>query len=349
MEKKLFAIFLVFSFVFWAGCTNTNPNSDLDVEFEPSKPSLDRTNYPAGANGGENITAYEPTHPMEIAFLDVGFGDATLIRMGDKTILFDAGPDTDASHIKDYLRAHGVVSLDLLILSSSDKLFSSGALDIMRSVPVEKVWVSNSKLGASSSWDEIISLASTFDLTEVTYGDKYEDGDFSLTVLNPFPGTKSVNPATDSIVLKAQYKDFCAVLFSGSEASGASGNDAGTVFGGVDNRVISGPIDVECEVLRVSAHGSGNSASFQLLDSMGPPKMAVISVGPNPPVNKYPEPTLIRRLLLRNIDVYLTDRLGDVVVKSSGSGYDVETTYPVGTDYAKFINDVGYGSKGYYR
>jgi len=353
MEKgtfvKLFSVLIVFSLVFMSGCTGGDPNAP-PADYEASKPTLDRTQYypSSSPQSDDNIIKYKQSHPFEISFIDVGFGDATLIRANGKAILFDAGPSAGASEVRAYLREHGVVSLDLLVLSSNDARFISGAAEVLRTVPVKEIWVNKQSYSSDARWDEMMSLASDSQIKVVEYGDKYEDGNFTLTALNPFPGTKNPSAAMDSIVLKAQYGDFCAVLFSNSEASGAAGNDAGTVFGGVDSRIISAPESVKCPVLRVSAHGSGNSASFQLLDAMGPPEMAVISVGQNPPENKYPEPTLIRRLLLREVDVYLTDKLGDIVVKSDGSSYEVETKYPYGTSYAQFINGVGYGGQLYY-
>lgn len=339
----LLSVVLLFSF----GCLAPAP---AEAEYEPPTPSLERPTYPSlPSSPSEDITKYSMEKPFEIGFIDVGYGDATLIRTDSKSILFDAGPSFEASKVKQYLKERGVVSIDVLVLSSNDPLFVSGAPDIMRSLPVKEIWVPQLDYESDPFWNQIITLARDSQVKVVEYGHKYSDGNLTLSVLNPFPGSRNVNPATDSIVLKAQYGDFCAIMFSNSVAGAASGSDAGTVFGGVDNRIISGSDSAKCQVLRVSAHGSGNSASFQLLDAMGPPEIAVISVGPNPPANNYPEPALIRRLLLRDIKVYITDKLGDVEIKSDGSEYTASSSYPYSTSYAQFINEVGYAGGKYYR
>jgi hypothetical protein len=158
-------------------------------------------------------------------------------------------------------------------------------------------------------------------------------------VLNPQKKPILTSPDADSIVLKASYKSFCALLFSNSLASGASSSDPGTVFGGIDNQIVSGPIPINCKVLKVSHHGSANAASFQLLNN-ALPSDAIISVGPNPPQNIYPEPALIRRLMLRNISVWTTDKLGDIMVSSNGSNYSISSTILRDAKYGRFIETV---------
>ncbi|MFH1306480.1 MAG: hypothetical protein ABIH83_02370 [Candidatus Micrarchaeota archaeon] len=350
MAKSNIPSLIIFGLFFslllsFAGCFNGedppepppyNPNASLNQSLYPVDPSV--------YNGQANLT---PPEPIEISFIDVGYGDATLIRSEGKVILFDAGPDKNADKVISHLRRKGITEIDLLILSSNDALFVNGAPAVIRSFDVKEVWVNGGEFN-DENWQEILELAETSEVNAVEYAHTYEEGNFTLTVLNPFPGLRNPNPAMDSIVLKAEYDDFCAVLFSNSEASGAASSDPGTVFGGVDNRIISGPISIKgCQVLKISHHASGNAASFQLLDNMDP-EIAVISVGRNPPQNLYPEPTTIRRLLLREIDIYTTDWLGIITVSSGGTGYTVETEKERHTVYLQFLNQVGYYGMAYY-
>jgi beta-lactamase superfamily II metal-dependent hydrolase len=341
--------FLALVALFGFGCIGMFEEQQAP-QFEPPQVEFENIEYPQDNMDEDNfVSNYRLEKPFEITFLDVGYGDSTLIRTENKTILFDTGPNTDASYIKNKLRENGIYSLDILILSSNDKKFISGTADILRSIPTKEVWVSRLDYESDPIWNEITTLLKQIKVKQVKYKDSFEDKDLKITVLNPFDDIKNSNSAMDSIALKAQYKDFCALLFSNSVASGASGSDAGTVFGGVDSRIISGSEPIKCEVLKVSAHGSGNSASFQLIDAMDLAEVAIISVGPNPPQNNYPEPTLIRRLLLRDLKIYITEKLGDIKISSNGNSYDIKSDRPYNTTYAKFINDVGYGGKLYTR
>lgn len=344
--KALLAILLISFCLFFAGCLGGQQTAKQDAEYKPANQS--KGTYPVlpvePYNESLNIS---PPAPIEITFLNVGYGDAALIRSEGKTILFDAGPNTDAKEVAAFLRNKRISKIDLLVLSSNDPLFVSGAPEILRSFEVGEVWYNGGDY-SDSLWAQIMGLAKEHKIKAVQYSDSFEEGNFSLLVLNPFEGERNTNPAMDSIALKAQYNDFCAVLFSNSEASGASGSDPGTVSGGVDNRIISGSIPVAgCQVLKVSHHGSANSASFQLLDNMKP-EAAIISVGRNPPQNLYPSEALIRRLLLRNTSIYTTDKLGDITVSSEGKGYEIKTEFARNTAYAQFLNQVGYGGMKYY-
>jgi beta-lactamase superfamily II metal-dependent hydrolase len=284
---------------------------------------------------------------LEIVFLNVSMGDATLIRAANRTVLFDAGPAEQVPALVNKLRARGVSKLDILVLSSNDPAFVGGAQRILQEFPVDEVWT-NGLNYSDLTWSSLQPYLDAGKTRAVSYGDSQVWGNFKLEVLNPQPGLLRISPDADSIVLKATYGSFCTLLFSNSLAAGASASDAGTVFGGVDSRIISGPIPVACPVLKVSHHGSANAASFQLLNAASPAD-AIISVGPNPPQNLYPEPALIRRLMLRNASVWTTDRLGDITVSSDGSAYAISSRMARDSKYGRFIESVANTGASYWQ
>ncbi len=282
---------------------------------------------------------------LEMTFIDVGYGDATLIRSNNLTVLFDTGPAETASKVIDTLRSKGIEKIDLLVLSSNSPQFTGAAPAVMRQFVVSQLWTNGVNYTDPNS-QAIASLSQFVPTHSLSYGFSQTWGLFNLTALNPSDPPIG-GPDADSVVLKASYGRFCALLFSNSQASGAAGNEAGSVIGGVDARIVSGPVPINCPVLRVSHHGSGNAASFELLERSGP-EVGIISVGPNPPQNAYPEPTLIRRLLLKNVSVYTTDRLGTITVVSDGAGYNITTERPADEGYWNFINSVSFNGKPYW-
>ena len=323
----------------------------------PAAPAPDYNQPPASPSGATPIPS-SPTSPspssnlsapaqFEIVFLNVSMGDATLIRASNRTVLFDAGPAEQAPALVSKLRARGVSRIDLLVLSSNDPLFVGGAQRILQEFPVEEVWT-NGLNYSDLTWSSIVPYLDPAKTRAVAYGDSQAWGDFKLEALNPQPGLLRISPEADSIVLKATYGSFCALLFSNSLAAGASTSDAGTVFGGVDSKIISGPIPLSCRVLKVSHHGSANAASFQLLNEANPAD-AIISVGPNPPQNLYPEPALIRRLMLRNASVWTTDRLGDITVSSDGSAYTISSRPARDSKFGRFIESVANTGASYWQ
>ena len=79
---------------------------------------------------------------LHITVLDVGQGLAVVLRTREHVVLYDAGPayseqlDAGGRIIIPYLRAAGVGSLDVMIISHDDNDHSGGALSVMQGMPV---------------------------------------------------------------------------------------------------------------------------------------------------------------------------------------------------------------------
>lgn len=256
---------------------------------------------------------------MRIYFIDVGFGDSTLIISDGHALLFDAGGELGAQKVLSALSDAGVEKLDVLALSSNSTEHIAGARQISIYHLIGQVW-HNGVNYSDAAYSAALSIAGA-PSRSVEYGDTFEFGNGKITILNPQKERYLSSPGPDSIAMKAEYGDFCALLFSDSEGAGASSSDAGTVVGGIESKIISSPIPLSCQIIKVGNHGSGNAASFQLLD-VASPQIAVISVGANPGA-KYPDSSLLERLKLKGISTLRTDEVGTVSIYSSGSGYKI--------------------------
>ncbi|HKU72212.1 MAG TPA: DNA internalization-related competence protein ComEC/Rec2, partial [Burkholderiales bacterium] len=82
-----------------------------------------------------------PEGGAEIVFLDVGQGNAVLVRTRNHALLYDAGPqfgplaDSGSRFIVPYLRATGVQRLDGLIVSHDDDDHWGGSASVLQAVP----------------------------------------------------------------------------------------------------------------------------------------------------------------------------------------------------------------------
>ena len=81
--------------------------------------------------------------PMEVHFIDVGQGDATLITCGGHAMLIDAGDDTKGTAIQSYLQKQKITRLDYLILTHPDADHIGGAPVVITKFNIAKVFVSN--------------------------------------------------------------------------------------------------------------------------------------------------------------------------------------------------------------
>ena len=77
----------------------------------------------------------------------------------------------------------------------------------------------------------------------------------------------------------------------------------------------------DIDVLKVAHHGSVYSSSFQFLKTVRP-EAAVIPVGEK---NQYshPHPIVLKRLSDQKVDIYRTDRDGDVLLVSDGDQFQI--------------------------
>ena len=57
---------------------------------------------------------------LDVHFVDVGQGDATLVTCGGHAMLIDAGDDTRGTAIQNYLQKQKITRLDYLILTHPD-------------------------------------------------------------------------------------------------------------------------------------------------------------------------------------------------------------------------------------
>jgi len=76
-----------------------------------------------------------PAQQVQLAFLDVGQGDAVLLLTPErKTMLVDAGPSGAA--VLRYLRALGIDTLDLLVASHNHDDHIGGFPDLLAEIPI---------------------------------------------------------------------------------------------------------------------------------------------------------------------------------------------------------------------
>jgi len=267
---------------------------------------------PAGTATREEaiIMLYKATrlrgdNPMlEVHFIDVGQGDAALIKKGDHAMLIDGGTPFSDAAVVNYLKARGITQLDYLI-ATHPHVDHIGALDsVVKAFDVSEVIMPNVVEDTPTFFSFTSALSTKSIMPEVpAAGSNYELGKSSFLVLAPNNGSyKNMN--NHSIVLKLSdgVNDF---LFA---------SDAVTLS--EDEMLLNFRNLLNAEVLKVAHHGSEDTSSQNFLNAVSP-KYALISVGKG---NDYglPHQTVLNRLASMNVKLYRTDLLSTVIAKSDG-------------------------------
>lgn len=240
--------------------------------------------------------------PMEVHFLDVGQGDATLITCDGHAMLIDAGDDTKGTAIQNYLKKQKIKSLDYLILTHPDTDHIGGAPVIITKFEIAKVFVSNFEKD-SNSYRKLIQALDDKSLKGLTptVNSKYKLGTAEFTILAPNDTYDAPNDSSIALLLKNGKNSF---LFTGDAEATA------------EMDILANGIDISADVYKVGHHGSRSSTSQRFFKAVKP-DYAVISCGEG---NSYghPHAETLNTLRTNGVAVYRTDEDGTIIATSDG-------------------------------
>jgi len=258
---------------------------------------------------GLSYFLYTPDQRLEINFLNIGQGDAALIRTPHKkTILIDGGPPNKA-----VLRELGSVlpfwqrKIDLIILSHPHDDHFGGLSAVAERYKVGAVILTDYTY-RSSAYTEFFEILKSKNIP-IIYAKK-EDlviDDIYFNFLFPYESLahkKIENANNASIVVRVSYGEIDA-LFSGDAELELENQLLATVKNELDS-----------EILKLGHHGSDTSSSEEFLEAVSP-ELAIASAGVD---NSYghPSPRILKRLERRAIKSYRTDLDGTIRLKTDG-------------------------------
>jgi len=260
-----------------------------------------------------------PPDRLELVFLDVGQGDAILIRApGGRAALVDAGLayaaqsgggfDAGAEVVVPYLRRAGVRRLDYLVLTHPDADHVGGAEAVLRQIPVGLVLVSSTEGAEPRHVAALVAAAERGVPVRVAReGETLALGEgVRLHVLGPpavpITGSRSDDNA-NCVALRLTYRRVAALLACDLEAES-------------EERLLKRGYDLSADVLKVAHHGSRHSTTESFLRAVAP-AIAVISAGSGNPFG-HPHDEVLERLHAAGAAVWRTDRHGTVTVRTDG-------------------------------
>ncbi|MFI5315505.1 MAG: DNA internalization-related competence protein ComEC/Rec2 [Myxococcota bacterium] len=245
----------------------------------------------------------------ELCFLDVGHGDAVLVRAGRHAWLVDAGThatgfDAGRAVVLPALRALGVRRLDAVALTHADLDHTGGAAAVLEGVPVGELWLTRETLAAPA----LRALRQTAARRAVVVrivaaSDELGVPELGLRALWPSASFRPPSTNAGSLVLRASSARGCALL----------GGDAPAAV----ERALA-PELARCDVLKLGHHGSATSSDPRFLAALDP-VVAVASAGLRPRA-PLPHPEVRARLRERAISLFETRRDGAIRIELDRPG-----------------------------
>ncbi len=252
-------------------------------------------------------------HNLEIRFLNVGQGDATLIRTSEGDVLIDTGPESAQDALLARLRSLDVTELELMIVTHADEDHMGGADGILRTLSVKSVWTN----GMREEHDTYAAFEDALTQSRAAHravcaGEKYTLGELTLFVLAPFSAEDAAEGNEGSIVLRMTAGNATA-LFTG-DAESKTEQALLTRYG----RTV-----LDVDLYKVGHHGSSTSTGQALLDAMSP-QYAVICCGRENSFG-HPHGEVIERLESSGVQVFRTDLHGEVCFSLGENGFELLT------------------------
>lgn len=301
--KKYLSILLILCMCLTA-CTATNQATSTS-----EKSQSDTTSGEAVQSGQEEKAAKapdtsKPEGTLEVHYIDVGQGDATLIKCGSHAMLIDGGNNNKGTTVQLYLKKQGVESLDYVIGTHPDADHIGGLDVIVYKYNCDTVIMPDYEKD-TKTYQELVDVIHDKNM-KITYpvvGGQYALGEAKFTIIAPNSNSYGGNANDYSVAILLEYGKN-RFLFTG-DAEETS-----------EAEMLTNGIDISADVYKVAHHGSRSASTQEFLNAVHP-KYAVISCGEG---NSYghPHAEVLNRLRSMGVEVFRTDEQGSIIASSDG-------------------------------
>lgn len=240
---------------------------------------------------------------MQVHFIDVGQGDATLIICDGEAMLIDAGDNTKGTKIQSYMSKQGVKTLKYLVLTHPDADHIGAADVIVTKFDIENIFMSDYTKDNQTYNEVILALNNkSYKWSAPEVGSTYTLGSATFTIIAPNKQYSDPNNASLGLVLQNGDNKF---LFTG-DAEEESETD-----------ILANGISIECDVYKAGHHGSNTANSKALLDAATPAFVVISCTEGNSYGHPHAEP--MNNFRSMGMKLFRTDEQGSVIATSDGT------------------------------
>ena len=266
---------------------------------------------------------------IEVSFLNVGQGDATVIELPHQqgVILIDAGgllrfdqafwkqSDTPfeigREVIVPFLKGRGINRIDTFIWTHADSDHIEGAEEILEEIKVEEIHVTPGAIYESTLQEAFqTAINQNIVIKEQMADANWQVGHTQLMYVSPQDTKYEGND--DSLVLYMKHGLFTALFTGDLEEDGEE--DMLRKYEGMQN----------VSILKGGHHGSKTSSSIELINQLNP-ELTIFSAGKN---NRYGHPSqeIVDRFKEKNIPTLTTADVGSVHIRYDKEEMTTRTT-----------------------
>lgn len=252
----------------------------------------------------EDSAFTESKENLEVHFIDVGQGDATLIRQGEHAMLIDAGDNSKGTAVQAYLQMQNIEKLDYVIGTHPDSDHIGGLDVILYKFEWDTVMMPDVDKD-TRTYEDVIKVIQDKNrqVTVPKAGETYSLGMAEFTIVCPQKNDYGDNSNNYSIGLRLEFGEN-HFLFTGDAEEEA------------EQDMLASGMDLSADVFKAAHHGSDTANTEDFLETVDPDAV-VISCGVE---NSYghPRAAVMNQLRQMGVEVYRTDEQGTIVVYSDG-------------------------------
>lgn len=258
-------------------------------------------------NGDEGPIVYErntdvalDSEDFDVVVIDVGYGDAVLVKSRGMSALIDCGGKTPASALIDTLSGYGISDLDYLVITSMDVEHTGGVPSVLASFDVDNILYCGVP-GTGDTYNDFVRSISGRSATVISDGDSFDIGSGRVELFT-VPAEWRTD-AQDGCV--AVLIDCCGqrILYTSNLDTEAE-------------KMLIADHDVSCDVYIAGNHGSSISTSDALVEAMGA-GACIFSYGDGVTTH-YPEDSVVAKFPSNS--VYCTDTNGNLFIRLITNG-----------------------------
>ena len=222
---------------------------------------------------------------VELFAVNVGKGDALVVRAGDYTCLIDTGKEKAQEQLEVALKALGVEALDAVFITHTDKDHVGGLKWLRESdIEIRAIYASRYYPGTTEKKHPAVKAAKKLDL-EVQWlgaGDSVPLGDSGAVFHVLAPAMEIPDDEDDNSLVMMLDSPDGRILFTGDMEHT---EEAALLASGADLR---------CDVLKVANHGDSDATSAALIAACAPVAALISTDSTEKPGT--PDPGIVRNL-----------------------------------------------------
>ncbi len=275
-----------------------------DMLFQPMEQEKPPESMPQDESVENSLESSQQPAELQVHFLDVGQGDATLILCDGHAMLIDAGGNNKGTAVQLYLKKQGVQSLDYIVGTHPDSDHIGGMDVILTKFDCGTILMPGYEKDTATYRDVLEAIDyKSYQITEPVVGNTYFLGEAGFTIIAPHR-TDYEEANNVSIGIKLVHGENC-FLFT-ADAEGVAQMD-----------MINSGLDIQADVLKIGHHGSWAAMSPAWIEAVRP-EYGIISCGIG---NDYghPHEQTLALLAEKNVQLFRTDVQGSIVAISDGA------------------------------